>query len=392
MHRLKVIVILSLIFQLGVAAFSYRLNAEPLEFIYEHYSIEDGLPHNSISDICQDSRGYLWLCTWYGLSRYDGSGFVNYMMLPGDYSNLSHNRILSVQEDAGGYLWVITYDYHLYRFDVSQEKFVAVPEELDSYPFRGVKVDDVLCSSTGDVWVSLSGNGLLKVSQDLTYKSFYGGPDGVVGKDVTKVFEDSAGNIYAVSETGIALIRDDDPSLLARSSDVLAFEEYDGVLYFACKDHLLAVDMTTREQRTLDLLSLGVGEATAMTLTGGEEKRLYVGFKDNSVAYLDPSDFTMSLRRSDMGRVRYLFPDPEGLLWIATERTGIWSYDSSRDRFRHYEHSSNVMSYYVDTLARVEQAGDRLWIKMNNWGFGYYDRCCDEIVPLSNVHERSGML
>ena len=48
------------------------------------------------------------------------------------------------------------------------------------------------------------------------------------------------------------------------------------------------------------------------------------------------------------------------------------------------------MSYYVDTLARVDTKGDRTWIKMNNWGFGYYDRFCDEIVPLSNVKEQTG--
>ena len=135
MKHIRIIVVLSLILQLGGAAF-YKSNAEPLEFIYEHYSIENGLPHNSISDICQDSRGYLWLSTWYGLSRFDGSGFVNYTMLPGDYSNLSHNRILSVTEDRCGYLWVLTYDYHLYRFDVGQEKFVAIPEELDDCPLR----------------------------------------------------------------------------------------------------------------------------------------------------------------------------------------------------------------------------------------------------------------
>ena len=89
-----------------------------------------------------------------------------------------------------------------------------------------------------------------------------------------------------------------------------------------------------------------------------------------------------------MGRVRYLFPDPEGLLWIATDRTGIWSYDSSKDRFKHYEHSNNVMSYYTDTLARVEYKGGRLWVKMNNYGFGYYDRNSDEIIPLHNVKEQ----
>ena len=68
-----------------LAGSAHDIVAEPLEFIYEHYSSDDGLPHNSICDIHQDGRGYLWLCTWYGLSRYDGNGFVNYTMRPGDY-------------------------------------------------------------------------------------------------------------------------------------------------------------------------------------------------------------------------------------------------------------------------------------------------------------------
>lgn len=163
MRNWRFIVILSLIFELSGAAFVNRLNAEPLEFIHEHYSIEDGLPHNSLSQIYRDSRGYLWLCTWYGLSRYDGSSFVNYKMLPGDYSNLSHNRILSIEEDARGYLWILTYDYHLYRFDVSEEKFVPIPGELENFPFADSQVEKILCTEDSDVWVALSGSGLLKI-------------------------------------------------------------------------------------------------------------------------------------------------------------------------------------------------------------------------------------
>ena len=386
MKHIRIIVVLSLILQLGGAAF-YKSNAEPLEFIYEHYSIENGLPHNSISDICQDSRGYLWLSTWYGLSRFDGSGFVNYTMLPGDYSNLSHNRILSVTEDRCGYLWVLTYDYHLYRFDVGQEKFVAIPEELDDCPLRSAKVKDVVCASSGDVWVSLSGSGLIMVSPDLSYVYYDNAPDGYVGADVTAVYEDSDGCVYAVSEKGIAMLKEDAASLVSRSTDVVAFAEYQHMLYFACTDHLLAVDMHTREQRNMDLSSLGAGEVTAMTLTGDEDKRLFIGFRDNSVASLSADTFSVSLHKGKIGRVRYLFPDPEGLLWIATDKTGIWSYNADKNKFRHYEHSNNVMSYYVDTLANVSHAGDRVWIKMNKWGFGYYDRENDEIVPLSNVRE-----
>ena len=369
-----------------LAGSAHHMMAEPLEFSYEHYSSDDGLPHNSICDIHQDARGYLWLCTWYGLSRYDGNGFVNYTMRPGDYSNLSHNRILSISEDKEGYLWVTTYDWHLYRFDVDEEKFVAVPGELEGFPVSSIKVDTFLCGKDGDVWVALSGTGLVKVRPDLTYETYFSGVP--VGKDISHLFEDSNGNVYAVSDTGISVFSRGSASLLARDPDAFAFAERDGILYFASPDHLLTVDMETHEQDKLNLTQYGAGEATTMSLTGND--MLYVGFRNNAVGYVDTSSADLTLYRTDMGRVRYLFPDPQGLLWIATERTGIWSFDHSRERFRHYEHPNNVMSYYVDTLAHVESHGDRLWIKMNNYGFGYYDRCCDEIVPLSNVKTQEG--
>lgn len=364
------------------------LRAEPLEFIFEHYSSDEGLPHNSICDIHQDSRGYMWLCTWYGLSRFDGNEFVNFTMLPGDYSNLSHNRILSVDEDANGYLWLLTYDYHLYRFDVEEEVFVSIPSDLPDLPVTDLKADFLHCDTNGNTWVSLTDAGLLKVDSELNPVHWLTVSDTAPGQEIRHIFEDDRGNIYVVSEVGISLIeKDNQATLLARNSDVVAFAQLDGSLFFACPDHVLVIDRESRGQKKIDLKKLDSGRATTMTVTGDDEKVLYVGLSDNAVAHIDHISMQASLLRNDMGRVRYLFPDPEGLLWIATERTGIWSYNDSLNRFRHYEHSRNVMSYYVDTLARVENRDGRLWIKMNNWGFGYYDRCCDRIVPLSNVKE-----
>ena len=296
--------------------------AEPLEFTFEHYSSDDGLPHNSICDIHQDRRGYLWLCTWYGLSRYDGNEFVNYTMLPGDYSTLSHNRILSIDEDASGYLWVLTYDYHLYRFDVDEESFTAVPDELDGFLGTSAKVDRIFCDSNADVWVSVAGTGLLKVAPDLSYRQYFNVSAHNVGKEIAGIYEDSEGMIYVASELGISMIRGEESSLLARNVEVIAFGQRGSQLFFACPDQLLVVDMKTREQKKVDLKVLGAGEATAMTMTG-PDKDIYVGFRENGVAYVDPEDLSLSFRKTDMGRVRYLFPDPEGLLWVATERTGI---------------------------------------------------------------------
>ena len=363
------------------------IKAEPLEFIYEHYSSDDGLPHNSICDIHQDTRGYLWLCTWYGLSRYDGENFVNYTMRPGDYSNLSHNRILSVDEDASGYLWVTTYDMHLYRFDVEAEVFVSVSDLLRDLPFSNFEVSRVFCDSSGSVWVALSGVGLVRFRDDLSLDTYLDAAISYVGVDVTGLYEDSEGNIYVASEIGLTMINENRPSLLARNVEVVSFAEKDRQLLFVCPDHLLSVDMDTREQHKADFSRLGVGSAVTMTMTG-PGKDIYIGFKDNAIAFLNPETLVLELKRGSMGRVRYMYPDPEGLVWIATERTGIWSYDSCRDAFMHYEHSSNVMSYYTDTLADVVNHNGRLWIKMNNYGFGYYDRASDRIIPLDNVKEQ----
>lgn len=381
LRKIYMMLILSVVSALSV------LKAEPLEFIFEHYSSDDGLPHNSICDIHQDRRGYLWLCTWYGLSRYDGNGFVNYTMQPGDYSNLSHNRILSVEEDASGSLWVTTYDYRLYRFDVDTEDFMPVPSGLEGLESVNAKVERLHCDAEGGVWAAFSGLGLLNIRHDMSYVLYSETSGHQIGKEVSSIYEDSSGNIYAVSEAGITSVREGQVSLLSRNEDVLGFAEKDGILYFVTPEQLVAVDMETREQKSSDLSVAGAGEATSIIVSGG---CLYVGFRNDAVASVDPHSLELSVRRTDMGRVRYLFPDPDGLLWIATERTGIWAYDPSGEDFRHYEHSNNVMSYYVDTLARVVTRDDRTWIKMNNWGFGYYDRCCDEIVPLSNVKEQPG--
>src|SRR5215472_11408727 len=42
------------------------------------YTTADGLANNHVKHIRSDSRGFLWLCTDEGLSRFDGQSFTNY--------------------------------------------------------------------------------------------------------------------------------------------------------------------------------------------------------------------------------------------------------------------------------------------------------------------------
>jgi len=67
------------------------------------FTTTDGLAHNIVDRIVQDSRGFLWFCTREGLSRFDGYQFTNFgadQGLPGSVNDLI--------ETPGGLYWVAT--------------------------------------------------------------------------------------------------------------------------------------------------------------------------------------------------------------------------------------------------------------------------------------------
>ncbi len=79
-----------------------RVSAEQLPL--KLYTTADGLAHENVLQIVRDSRGFLWFCTLDGLSRFDGSRFVNY----GAKEGLPHPNINDLVESRNGYYWVAT--------------------------------------------------------------------------------------------------------------------------------------------------------------------------------------------------------------------------------------------------------------------------------------------
>lgn len=76
------------------------------------WTTADGLAHNHINRIRLDSRGYLWICTDEGLSRFDGYQFTNYTTAQG----LPHRSLSNIIEARDGTYWLAT-DGGVCRFD-----------------------------------------------------------------------------------------------------------------------------------------------------------------------------------------------------------------------------------------------------------------------------------
>ena len=72
-----------------------------------HYGVKEGLSHRAIRDMHEDSRGFIWLATQYGLNRFDGK---NFQWFTKEKQGLPSNYIRSIFEDDKGWLWVIVND------------------------------------------------------------------------------------------------------------------------------------------------------------------------------------------------------------------------------------------------------------------------------------------
>ncbi len=94
---------------LGVLLYLLPLQQQPRErlnqeYLIRHYTIEDGLPVNSINGMIQDDVGYLYISTYDGLVQFDGYTFKVYNS--GNTKGLGTNRFLGILRSKNDDVWL----------------------------------------------------------------------------------------------------------------------------------------------------------------------------------------------------------------------------------------------------------------------------------------------
>jgi diguanylate cyclase (GGDEF)-like protein len=71
---------------------------------FEVLGLKEGIPQSQVSALAQDHDGYLWVGTWGGLARFNGSEFRNFFLEDGLHST----RIQELLVASDGTLWIAT--------------------------------------------------------------------------------------------------------------------------------------------------------------------------------------------------------------------------------------------------------------------------------------------
>lgn len=69
---------------------------------FTNYTIDDGFQSMINYDVVQDQRGYIWIATDAGISRFNGKDFKNFGLKEG----LEQNEVVSMAPDAEGRIWL----------------------------------------------------------------------------------------------------------------------------------------------------------------------------------------------------------------------------------------------------------------------------------------------
>jgi Histidine kinase/Two component regulator propeller len=83
--------------------FLHKAHAQ--EYSYSHFDAKDGLADNYVYHAVQDHDGFLWFATAIGVSRFDGTKFLNFTTADG----LPDNEILKLFVDSKNRVWMMPF-------------------------------------------------------------------------------------------------------------------------------------------------------------------------------------------------------------------------------------------------------------------------------------------
>ena len=124
-------------------------------------TISDGLAHNGVSSILEDSDGFLWIASYDGLNRYDGKNLITYKNTT-DIDILTSNRVRALAEDKNKNIWIGT-DEGLTIYNTKQETFFkAFTNKQSNKKGNGPIIRKILITRKGDLIYCLTeGSGVL---------------------------------------------------------------------------------------------------------------------------------------------------------------------------------------------------------------------------------------
>ena len=386
----------------------YSLLAQETAFKYaQNLTITDGLAHNGVTSIFEDSRGYIWISTYDGLNRYNGFEFKIFKNTVND-EIFETNRIRTISEDKNGNLWLGT-DEGIAIYHYSTEKFSTLYsyKQQKTHFSSGPIVRKILFNDKkGIVICATEGNGILLFKNDYTFI-----------EQCTPQFDVPSSDILFID--GLAL--DESNYLFSTSIGMVLFNIDTKQFNWVVKNHISeSKSLIKLDERTLCITGLnGVSLVNYSAANGtikldwqknlwaekeyvaaalDAQNNLWLGLKntgivriDNVQSFMAGKDFSKSVNKLSPSIVRMsCIVALKSGTWVGTFNKGIYRFKSKENPFKGFTSHSKLIqgvpSNEILSIAPIDNT--RIYVSTNQSNFGLYNTQTHEFEsPPANFSE-----
>ena len=345
-----------------------------------------GLSSSSVLSVCEDSKGNFWVGTEYGLNLMDRKTgeCIQYFHSPSDKDGLSGNYINRIFEDSYGNLWVgtengldlfnseaktfthfgsgnaskqgkensglvnaIAQDDNflwvgttaLLLFDINKKMYIDyIDQSQSAKDTKDFEIYSLLMSKDHILWVGTSSSGIYQYDKNLAHFTVFTlGEKNSRNNTIWSFAEDKKGNVWVGTDAGLTYFNRTDNSFKSYMHDAKNNNSISGVGYTLL--------------RNKDNNDLWVGTDAGLDLYHAETG-VFQHIKDNK-------------HTIDGKKIRVLFEDSKGNIWMGTLRQGVIVYNKKNQQFTQFKHdpqNPNSISNNGGTYAFCEDREGNIWM------------------------------
>lgn len=357
----------------------------------EVFSISNGLAHNGVTTLLEDSKGYIWIGTYDGLNRYDGYKFTTFKNTVNN-DLLVNNRIRTLAEDAKGNLWIGT-DEGISIYNYSKEKFTSIfSNGLIKKGATGPIVRKILFNlKSKQVVCATESRGILLFTNNYKYQHqyvpvlknkkqsilFY---DGLAIDADTYLFSTSVGlisfNIQTKKFVKIVNSQINNTKTLVKISPnkiLVALDKGIAIVNFEKKNHDYRFTVSQKLLETYKVVTATVDNRNHLWLGTDREGLVYINSVTNLIKHQTNDSLNYNFNPSLL-RISCITIAKNGC-WVGSFNKGVLKFDLKPNPFKFYNKAKNsrngLMANEVMAIAPIDAT--KAYISTIQGGLSLFD-------------------
>ena len=321
---------------------------------FRHFTAEDGLPSSSAYLCYQDSKGYIWVATANGLSRFDGYSFKTFTVQQG----LADHDIFSLFEDSSQRLWVFSYTTDA-LFYIQDDSVHSIPISLPLPAQAPLKCledqNQCLWFNTRKGFIRLPANS--SEPQLIRHISELGAPlPPDDNKLKTFLFNnDEKGRLWFAKDKLYVLSPDgawETFPLVKEGSPYQSFFAEGNRISYANTKSVFEFDRVSGTTKHFDLAKIIGHEVTIRRILNDRHFKRYWLYTDQGLFILDRNwQLVKGKNQFQSMAVSSIMEDHEGGLWITTLDNGLYFFPDQKGAIRVFESGNSIEDNHCLSMA-----------------------------------------